>query len=61
MTTYYIRSSVTGEIVNAVEAQTRDGATRVIESMDGGLSQYFTDDDPPTAVLKRYRYWDERP
>jgi hypothetical protein len=59
MTTYYIRSSRDGMIVNAVDCDTRDQATEVANQLTGG--PYFTDDDPPLHVLQQYRYWDERP
>jgi hypothetical protein len=59
MTTYYIRSSRDGMIVNAVECSTRDQATRCAEGMTGG--PYFTDDNPPLHVLEQYRFWRERP
>ena len=64
MTTYYIRSHRTGEIVNAVECTTliqaclfADGLTR---SKDEDLG-FYADQYPPIETLRRYRYWNERP
>lgn len=58
MTTYYIRSRITGEIVNAVETASFDGA---LKACAGCIDDVYPDPDPPMAVLSRYRYWSERP
>jgi len=61
MGTYYIRDRKSGEIVNAVEVDgwfSPEQQQRHLDRMTGDL--YF-DQHPPLEVLKRYRYWDERP
>lgn len=57
MTTYYVIDTRTNEIVNAIES------SRVPEIDDSWIDAPVLrlDPNPPMAMLKRYRYWDERP
>lgn len=57
MTTYYHRDKKTGEIVNASETSL---SLPELESRYPRDDVYY-DANPPLEVLKRYRYWDERP
>jgi hypothetical protein len=57
MTTYYHRQHSDGEIVNASES---DLSLPEI-SKRWPLAFGYYDPNPPLEVLKRYRYWDERP
>lgn len=64
VTTYYIRHKLSGEIINACETQSKERAEEVCETISqgmGGLDGFYPDPNPPLEVLKRYRYWDERP
>ena len=60
MTTYYIVDIDTNTIVNAVEANTTEQAQGAVARMiDPHKLRVST--HPPMSMLKRYRYWDERP
>ena len=64
MTTYYIRSHKTGNIVNAVETDSFKRAQEVADALMKGRDEplgFYADPNPPLSVLQRYRYWDERP
>lgn len=57
MTTYYHRRHSDGEIVNASECD----LPLVEVERRWPLDDAYYDAHPPLEVLKRYRYWDERP
>jgi hypothetical protein len=61
VTTFYIRSRRDGMIVNAVEADGRLTAEKVLTPDWYPVEDYFLDQSPPMDVLKAYRFWDERP
>ncbi len=56
MSTYYLRRKSDGEIDNACETS---GPPPPCHTPD--THYYAAERDVPPAVLKRYRYWDERP
>lgn len=60
--TYYIRDRRSGAIVNAVSASgpKAEVEARVLPRFTCSEHLYL-DENPPTAVLERYRYWNERP
>jgi hypothetical protein len=55
-TTWYVIDTRSNEIVNAIEASTKPGLDHFTDPEHLRL-----DANPPLAMLKRYRYWDERP
>lgn len=57
MTTYYHRRLGDGEIINASET---DLSLPELNTQHPLVGAYY-DPNPPLEVLKRYRYWDERP
>jgi hypothetical protein len=57
VTTYYHRRRSDGEIVNASETS----LSLVELERRYPLADGYYDANPPLEVLKRYRYWDERP
>lgn len=57
MTTYYIRRQSDGEIVNATDTDLPQAEVERRWPREG----FYYDPNPPLEVLKRYRYWDERP
>lgn len=59
MTTYYHRRHSDGEIVNASESDLSLAEITNRFSLD--RTNCYYDPNPPIEVLKRYRYWDERP
>lgn len=60
--TFYVRDHRTGSIVNAVSAHgtKAEVEARVLPGRSDSEHLYL-DEDPPMAVLQRYRYWNERP
>ena len=60
MTTYYVRDRRTGEIVNATDVDYGPAPTITADRWIDAEYLYY-DANPPLEVLKRYRYWDERP
>ena len=57
MATYYHRNNKDGEITNASETS----LTLVQLTERFPLTDGYYDPNPPLEVLKRYRYWNERP
>lgn len=58
--TFFIISARSGEIVNAVECQTRGDAERVAANMIDG-ENLRVNENPTPSQLSRYRFWNERP
>lgn len=58
MTTWYVIDTRSNEIINAVDSDRKPEITpkRWIHA-----EFLRVDSNPPMAMLKRYRYWDERP
>lgn len=61
MTEWYVIDRRTGEIVNCIT--TSDGRVLTPDALKHFLDAPFLrlDQNPPRAVLERYRYWNERP
>lgn len=57
-TTYYVIDTRMNQIVNAIEADRKPDL-----SPDRWVDAEFLrlDTNPPMAMLRAYRYWDERP
>lgn len=58
MTDWYVIDSG-GNVVNCIASNSRAGAEKVLERMEGG--PYTITTHPTPAQLRGYRYWDERP
>lgn len=58
MATWYVIDTKTNEIVNAVEADRKPTAVLALMTEAEHLR---LDQHPPQFMLRRYRYWNERP
>lgn len=58
--TFYVIDRRTNEIVNAV-ATTRPITDPALIRGWVDAEHLYLDENPPLAVLERYRYWNERP
>ena len=58
--TYYIIDTRTNEIINAVETTSTERAQGVAAGMTDPHTLRVSK-NPPLEMLRRYRYWNERP
>jgi hypothetical protein len=58
MATWYVIDTRSNEIINAIESRNKP----TIDPERWMSAEHLRlDPNPPLAMLKRYRYWDERP